>query len=83
MHDEELDKLEKNKELNKEDLKKQVVKILKQRAYMLAEKTNIDPDRLLAWVYVRVVLEATWCIEDGLNPSRAINLAEYLYSIVD
>ena len=49
---------------------------------MLAEKTNIDPDRLLAWVYVRVVLEATWYIEDGLNPSRAINLAEYLYSIV-
>ena len=50
---------------------------------MLAEKTNIDPNRLLAWVYVRVVLQAAWCVEDNLDPSRALNLAEYLYSVLD
>ena len=50
---------------------------------MLAEKLDIDPKRLLAWVYVRSILGAAWFIEDNGDPNKMLSLAENVYNILN
>ena len=49
---------------------------------MLAEKIDMDPKRLLAWVYVRSILAAAWFIEDNGDPNKMLSLAENVYNIL-
>lgn len=55
-----------------------VKKIFTERINLLAQKSNLDAQRIKDWVFVRLVLMAVWLIEDNDDPSRAIKLAELL-----
>lgn len=59
---------------NTKDLKN----VLSSRIALLAEKAKIDPQRINDWVFVRLILMATWLIEDHEDPSWATKLASAL-----
>lgn len=52
--------------------------IFEKRISMLAQKSNLDAHRIKNWVFVRLVLMATWLIQDNGDPSWAIKLAQIL-----
>ncbi|KTD42866.1 aminoglycoside phosphotransferase family protein [Legionella parisiensis] len=55
-----------------------VKKIFAERIDLLAQKSNLDGQRIKDWVFVRLVLMAAWQIEDNSDPSWAIKLAALL-----
>lgn len=56
-------------------------KIIK-RINLLASTLGIDKDRLLAWIFLRVIISAQWFIEDNGNPDEMRNLASYIFTLV-
>lgn len=52
------------------------------RADKLACALNIDINRLLAWIFLRAIISALWFIEDKDDPKAALQLAEYIYSLI-
>ncbi|OAI48533.1 hypothetical protein AYO45_00940 [Gammaproteobacteria bacterium SCGC AG-212-F23] len=50
--------------------------IFAKRIKMLAHQANLDASRIKAWVFVRLILMAAWCIEDNHDPKWVIKLAE-------
>jgi streptomycin 6-kinase len=63
-----------NELANKNDVKN----IFEERVNMLAQKANLDSQRIKGWVFVRLILMAAWNVEDNGDPSWAIKLAEAL-----
>jgi streptomycin 6-kinase len=59
---------------NKADVKV----IFEARVNLLAQKANLNAQRIKDWVFVRLILMAAWHIEDNGDPSWAIKLAEQL-----
>lgn len=53
--------------------------ILDKRISMLAQKSNLDAQRIKDWVFVRLILMAAWIIEDNGDPSKAIQLAQAMF----
>ncbi|MBX3709646.1 MAG: aminoglycoside phosphotransferase [Gammaproteobacteria bacterium] len=56
----------------------EVKKIFESRVAMLAQKSNLDAQRIKDWVFVRLILMAAWLIEDNGDPNRVIKLAQVL-----
>jgi streptomycin 6-kinase len=54
--------------------------IFETRINLLAEKVNLDAQRIKDWVFVRLILMAAWHVEDNSDPSSAITLAETFLS---
>lgn len=52
--------------------------ILEERVDLLAQKANLNPQRIKDWVFIRLILMAAWCEEDNGDPSSAIKLAGVL-----
>ncbi|EKD71028.1 MAG: hydroxyurea phosphotransferase [uncultured bacterium] len=52
-----------------------VKNIFEKRVDLLAHKANLNAQRIKDWVFVRLILMAAWSIEDGGEPSWAIQLA--------
>lgn len=52
--------------------------ILINRINLLAQKANLDTERIKAWVFVRLILMAAWLVEDNDDPRLALKLAETL-----
>lgn len=52
--------------------------LFSERMCTLAKITNLNPDRLKDWFFVRLVLSAAWSIEDKGNPETALKLASLL-----
>jgi streptomycin 6-kinase len=50
----------------------------KKRVELLAQKSGLDAQRIKDWVFVRLILMASWFIEDNGDPSWAIKLAELI-----
>ena len=48
------------------------------RINILAEHLSLDQDRLREWSFVRAILSAIWCVEDGLDWVYPIKIAESL-----
>jgi streptomycin 6-kinase len=46
---------------------------------LLAQKADLNAQRLKDWVFVRLILMAAWHVEDNGDPLPAITLAERLY----
>ena len=46
---------------------------------MLADKLQLNPERLAKWVFVRLILSAAWFIEDNGDPYWSITLANHVY----
>lgn len=55
-----------------------VKEIIAARIDLLAQKANLDAQRIKDWMFVRLVLMAAWFIEDNGDPIWAIKLAELL-----
>ena len=53
-------------------------KIMTLRIEYLSKKANLNQSRLFDWIYVRLILMASWAIEDNCDPTWAINLANIL-----
>jgi len=49
------------------------------RIQLISEKSNLDFQRIKDWVFVRLILSASWSMEDKSDPSWAIHLAGLLY----
>ena len=58
--------------INRTDLKR----IQDVRIKILTEQLSLDQDRLREWSYVRAVLSAIWCVEDGLDWFYPIEVAK-------
>lgn len=48
---------------------------LLRNATILAEKLNLDPVRLLGFTFAHACLSACWSLEDGDDPTHALNIA--------
>ena len=46
------------------------------RVNLLVQKTNLNPQRIKDWIFVRLILMAAWQVEDNGDPRWAIKLAE-------
>lgn len=52
---------------------------MNQRLSLLANNLGIPKDRLLAWVFLRVIISVQWFIEDNGDPDETLKLADVLY----
>ena len=52
--------------------------LLAKRIEWLAQRSDLDPQRIQDWVFIRLILMAAWLIEDNGDPSWAIKLAELI-----
>lgn len=52
------------------------------RVDYLANALKIDKNRLLAWIFLRVIISAQWFIEDNGNPNEMLNLASTIYPLI-
>ncbi|MEQ9448266.1 MAG: aminoglycoside phosphotransferase family protein [Rhodospirillaceae bacterium] len=62
-----------------EDVARSLERLMRQ-AKIIAKAANLDLRRLLAFTFVHAVLSAAWSLEDGEDPSRAIDIAVILRS---
>jgi len=53
--------------------------IMNERIEYLAKISNLNPQRLMDWVFVRLILMAVWMIEDNGDPTGVISLANRFY----
>jgi streptomycin 6-kinase len=56
--------------------------ILLDRIHQLAAALKLNPERLLGWIFLRIMLSIQWSIEDQGDPSRRIKMAEKIYPIL-
>ena len=59
--------------------KQEYAALLKTRVELLAQILNLDAQRLLQWVFIRLLLSALWFIEDSGDPGEAIFQASAIY----
>lgn len=52
------------------------------RVNLLATALHIDPDRLCAWIFLRIMISAQWFIEDNGDPSHMLALAGCFYPLL-
>ncbi|MFZ9035170.1 MAG: aminoglycoside phosphotransferase family protein [Francisellaceae bacterium] len=52
------------------------------RVNLLADVTDVDKDRLLGWIFLRVIISAQWFIEDNGDPGKMLKLADILYPLL-
>jgi streptomycin 6-kinase len=57
--------------------------ILKARIEALAKILNLDCQRLLYWVFLRIIISAQWFIEDNGDPSEMLRLASLIVPLLD
>ena len=53
-------------------------KLFLDRINILAKRSNLSAERIRNWTLVRLILSATWHIEDNGDPGLAVELAEIL-----
>lgn len=52
------------------------------RVANLATALSIDFNRLLGWIFLRIIISAQWFIEDNANPSNNLALAKQVYPLL-
>jgi streptomycin 6-kinase len=53
--------------------------ILLDRIHQLATLLKLNPERLLGWIFLRIMLSIQWSIEDRGDPSRMIKWGERIF----
>lgn len=56
--------------------------LLIDRLKQLAKATNIDLDRLIAWVYLRCMISAQWFLEDNGDATARLKEIKILYKLI-
>lgn len=68
--------------LNQEEKNaKHVVQIIKKRIEQLANTLNLNEKRLIAWIFLRVMLSIQWFIEDKGDPTNMLKMADHIYPL--
>jgi streptomycin 6-kinase len=53
--------------------------LMTQRIDQLAQALNLDKNRLVAWIFLRIMLSIQWLIEDKENPDQMLKMADRVY----
>lgn len=53
------------------------------RVTQLSTILNINFDRLLSWIFLRIIISAQWFVEDNGDPTQMLALAEYVYPLLN
>ena len=56
--------------------------IISERIKHLAEALSLDYQRLLSWIYLRVMISAQWFVEDNGDATDMLKLAKVIYPLV-
>ena len=54
-----------------------------ERIHQLSTSLNLNVDRLMSWIFIRIMLSIQWFIEDNGNPEPMIEMAELIYSLIE
>lgn len=54
-----------------------------ERVSCLANALDVNFNRLLAWIFLRLIISAQWFIEDNGDPSEQITLANSIYPLIE
>jgi streptomycin 6-kinase len=65
-----------------ENIRENLTPLIEQRIYQLAQALNLDKRRLVAWIFLRMMLSIQWFIEDQGNPARMLNMTHHVYPIL-
>jgi streptomycin 6-kinase len=57
-------------------------RILLTRIHQLAAALTLNPERLLGWIFLRVMLSIQWSMEDQGDPSRMIRIGGKVYPLL-
>jgi FkbM family methyltransferase len=52
------------------------------RVSQLSKKLNLDHNRLLSWIFLRIIISVQWFIEDNGDPGDMLALAKPIYSML-
>jgi len=52
------------------------------RVNQLSKALDIDYDRLLPWIFLRIIISAQWFVEDKGDPGRMLKLAQFVYPLL-
>jgi streptomycin 6-kinase len=52
------------------------------RATQLSSVLNLNYDRLISWIFLRIIISAQWFIEDNGDPDKMLTLAYHLYPLL-
>lgn len=52
------------------------------RVNQLSGELGISAERLLSWIFLRMIISAQWFVEDKGDPGRMIKLADYVYGLL-
>ena len=53
------------------------------RTTLLARALNLDFNRLLSWIFLRVIISTQWFIEDNGDPNEMLFLAKQIYPLLN
>lgn len=53
------------------------------RITQLSKALEISFDRLLSWIFLRIIISAQWFIEDNGDPTQMLELANCIYPLID
>ena len=59
-----------------------VPSLMLDRITKLSTALDINFDRLLSWIFLRILISAQWFIEDNGDPSQMLVLAKYIYPLI-
>jgi streptomycin 6-kinase len=48
----------------------------------VAKKLGLDAAKLTKWCFVHGLLAATWCLEDGIDPNRVLELVSKIFKML-
>jgi streptomycin 6-kinase len=57
-------------------------KKISERVALLSNALDLDYDRLLYWIFLRVIISVKWFVEDNGDPSDMISFADCLYPLL-
>lgn len=71
--------------INQDEMKaiSTILSKLHDRIKQLSEALEISFDRLLSWIFLRIMISAQWYIEDNGDPNQMLTLASYVYPLLD
>ena len=52
------------------------------RVNLLADAIGVDKDRLIGWIFLRIIISAQWFIEDNGSPDEMLTLASIVYPML-
>jgi len=64
-------------------LSSKITDLFTQRINLLAQKSDLDAERIKNWVFVRLILSAAWSIEDNTEIGPCIDLANALLPLMN